>query len=782
MSGEIGVEVGWELGGIFVMRHAGMPFEWVESLGGGVEVLEACAEVLAVEEELVGVLGDAGLDVVGVLAGGGAPSVPRRAKEVVGRWREAFGRLGEVYAAELVRLRGRLRELAGTDRFKDAVFTSNPGMYEGMVAGYLALADVPDTAKYRRVERQLYNYLQRFCAKNETASAYGPMGYGEVAGTGFAVEPAGPPVRRAFVAHWAALELARAAARDKALAPHIPVRLSLLAVKTPTGITTDGRSSQGTGEPGAGSGDGAGEASEVPLPPGSVAARVVGVLEEKAAGVAGVAAAIGVPVRAVAEAVRELMRAGVVVRALEVPGERVDSLQGLRESVGELPESPGRERWLGHLDRLGGICERFAAAAGDVDTRRAVLAELENAFTELTGVAARRGAGAVYADRLVLFEEGASPFKLVVGQDTAERLARALTPALELSAAFGDQVQDGHRSAMAELIEAAGGSLGFTDYAARARPEHQEGSRFSPVRPVDVPAADGEPVKLAADALGTAEPGPRYALPDVCLAMTAPEEAVDGSWRVLLARVHHHLLLRGWLTTFHPDPDAFDRVAADWLAGDGAGVAGLATSRRNKGFYRFPGQRLVFNATDPDRRTDNLPATGCEVTLRDGRPVLLDPRGHPRTLYPMLNDLTTYPPFAALSHPSVLHAPVRGDTGHLGRVTIGDACYQRERWVLDAAALPAGGRGPAALLGLRRLARTHGLPRFVFARTEAERKPVLVDTASPFAAELLAHLMGDKAGSRVLVEEMYPGPDELWLRDDAGRYTCELRMQLTRPR
>jgi hypothetical protein len=151
----------------------------------------------------------------------------------------------------------------------------------------------------------------------------------------------------------------------------------------------------------------------------------------------------------------------------------------------------------------------------------------------------------------------------------------------------------------------------------------------------------------------------------------------------------------------------------------------------------------------------------------------------------MLNDLTTYAPFAALSPPSVLHAPVRGDTGHLGRVTIGDACYQRERWLLDAASLPAGGRGPATLLGLRRLARAHGLPRFVFARIEAERKPVLVDTASPFAAELLGHLLGGErdgaGGSRVLVEEMYPGPDELWLRDDAGRYTCELRMQLTRP-
>ncbi|GAA1257210.1 lantibiotic dehydratase [Sphaerisporangium rubeum] len=758
MSGD-GVD--WELGAIFVMRHAGMPFDWVESLGAGPEVLAACAEVLAVEDELAEVLGDAVGEVVGVLAQGGAPPVPARAKGLVRRWQEAFGRLGEVYAAESPRLRARLRELAGTDRFQDAVFTSNPGMYDGMVTSYLALEEVPDTAKYRRVERQLYNYLQRFCAKNETAGAFGPMAYGEVGGTGFAVEPAGPQVRRAFIAHWAVVELSRAAARDKALAAHVPVRLSLLAVRTSAGIATEDR--------------------EVPLPEGSPAAQVVAELERGPAGLARLAEATGVPVRRVAEAVRPLLAAGVAVRGLEVPGETVDPLPGLRASIAELPESPGRDLWLARLDGLADLCGRFAAAGGDVGTRRAVLTELETVFTELTGVAARRGAGAVYADRLVLFEEASSPFRLAVGTDTARRLARALSPALELSAAFGDQVQDGDRAAMAAVVEAAGGTLGFLDYAARARPEHQEGGRFSPVRPVDVPAADGEPVKLAADTLGASAPGPRYSLPDVCLAMTSPEEAVDGSWRVVLARVHHHLLLRGWLTTFHPDPGAFDQVAAGWLARDGEGVTGLATSRRNKGFYRFPGRRLVFTATDPEGRDDNVSAAECTVTLNDGRPVLRDPDGAAITLYPMLNDLTTYPPFAALSHPAVLHAPVRGDTGHLGRVTIGDACYQRERWTLDAAAFPAGGRGPAALLGLRRLARAQGLPRFVFARVESERKPVLVDTASPFAAELLGHLLGGGPGTRVMVEEMYPGPDELWLRDDAGRYTCELRMQLTRP-
>ncbi|GII65106.1 hypothetical protein Skr01_51910 [Sphaerisporangium krabiense] len=755
----------WTLAPVFVLRHAGLPFDWVESLGAAPAVLAACEEVLDVEDELGNALGDAAPAVVATLAAGGAPSVPRGAREIVARWRAAYDRMAAAHAGDLPGLRRRLRDHAATPTFRDAVFTSNPGMYEGMVARYLELDEAPDTAKHRRVERQLYTYLQRFCGKNETASAYGPMGYGQVTdGDGFAVEKVASPARRAFLAYWAVTELARAAARDRTLAPHVPIRLSLLARRSGDAIEVDGL--------------------EEPLRPGAEALRLVALLEENPAGFAGLAKAAGVPARAAVEALRPLLAAGALVRGLDVPGERVDPLPGLRASLSALPASEARDGWVRRLDGLASLCDRFGTAAGDVDARRAVLAELESAFTELTGVPARRGAGAVYADRLVLFEEAASPFRLVVGRDAAARLEAALAPALELSAAFGDQVQGGHRDEMAKIVREAGGALGFAAYAARARPENQEGSRFSPVRPVTVPAGDGEPVRLSPDALGPSGGEARYALPDVCLAMASPEEGADGTWRVLLARVHHHLLLTGWLTTFHPDPAAFDRAAADWLDGDGRDVVALATSRRNKGFYRFPGPRLVFNAADPDARDDNVAAADCTVELRDGRPVLVDAAGRVRELYPMLNDLTTYPPFAALSSPSVLHAPVRGTYGHLGRVTIGDACYQRERWTLPAGELPAGGRGPSALLALRRLARRHGLPRFVFARVEAERKPVLVDTASPFAAELLGHLRGDGAGAEgrdVLIEEMYPGPGELWLRDEAGRYTCELRMQLTRP-
>nr|WP_223768049.1 lantibiotic dehydratase [Streptomyces huiliensis] len=754
----------WTLAPVLVLRHAGLPFDWVESLGAAPAVLDACDALLAIEDELAPLLGaEAAGRLVSALETGRGAKVPRPAREAVARWREAWDRLTEAHAADRRRLRARLRALAGDPRFRDAVFTSNPGMYDAMLAGYLDRDDVPDTARHRRTERQIYSYLQRFCAKNETASAFGPMGYGSLGdGEGLRVEPAGPRRRRAFLTHWAVTELASAAARDKALAPHVPVRMGLLTVRDGDRLTIAG--------------------TDTAIRLDATQTRLTDLLaKDGPSSLAALARTAALPLRAVADALRPLLAVGAVLRSFDVPNETVDPLPGLRAALSALPPVPARDAWTARLDELAAHCDRFAAAAGDVEARREALAELEAAFTAATGAPPRRGAGAVYADRLVLFEEASSPFRIEIGTDLAEALTRVLEPALESSAAFGDRVQADHRRRMAKVVREATGPLGFLDYARLARPDGESGGRFSPMEPVAVPGLGGQHVRLDARAFGEPEPGERYALPDVCLAAPDAEAASRGEYRVMVARVHHHLLLTGWLGTFHPDPAAFDRIAAEWLERQDGRVIGLATSRRNKGFYRFPGPRLVFTAGDPDARTDNVPAAACTVEVREGRPVLLDPHGRPRQLYPVLNDLTTYPPFAALSPPSVLHAPLTGETDrHLGRVGIGDACYQRERWTLDGRELPVVQPGPGPLLTLRRLARTHGLPRFVFARLASERKPFLVDTTCPFAADLLAHLAAHRTTRSVRFEEMYPGPDELWLRDASGRYTSELRMQLTR--
>jgi hypothetical protein len=266
--------------------------------------------------------------------------------------------------------------------------------------------------------------------------------------------------------------------------------------------------------------------------------------------------------------------------------------------------------------------------------------------------------------------------------------------------------------------------------------------------------------------------GGRYALPDVCLARMP-----DGSFDVLLARVHHHLMLWSWLGIFHGDRARFEASARRWLEREptAAGVVAMSFGRRNKGFYVFPGRRVVSSAMDPLEPGEHpIAVTELSVQVEGGRSVLRDAAGKVLHLYLSLADFTTFPPYAALAHPLVLHAPLRSP-GTTPRVRVGDALYQRARWVAEVSSLQKLG-GFELMRAVHRLAQERGWPRFVFARVEGERKPFLVDTRSPFAAELLKHLA--KAGASF--EEMSPSPEELWLRDERGRYTFELRMQAAR--
>ena len=145
-------------------------------------------------------------------------------------------------------------------------------------------------------------------------------------------------------------------------------------------------------------------------------------------------------------------------------------------------------------------------------------------------------------------------------------------------------------------------------------------------------------------------------------------------------------------------------------------------------------------------------------------------------LYLPLADLTLHPPFTALASPPVVKALRRGGNEHTPRLDMGEATYQRESWELSLA-------GWNRLSGYALFQRMQGekvrlgLPRFLFARVAHERKPFLVDTDCPFSVELLR---SQARSGMVLLEEMLPAPQDLWLRDDSGRYTFELRMQAER--
>lgn len=78
------------------------------------------------------------------------------------------------------------------------------------------------------------------------------------------------------------------------------------------------------------------------------------------------------------------------------------------------------------------------------------------------------------------------------------------------------------------------------------------------------------------------------------------------------------------------------------------------------------------------------------------------------------------------------------------------------------------------------MGKTHGLPRRVFVKVPEEPKPVYVDFESLLFVEIFAKLA--RKATAVLVSEMIPGLEELWLTDAEGNhYTSELRLVAVDP-
>jgi len=130
------------------------------------------------------------------------------------------------------------------------------------------------------------------------------------------------------------------------------------------------------------------------------------------------------------------------------------------------------------------------------------------------------------------------------------------------------------------------------------------------------------------------------------------------------------------------------------------------------------------------------------------------------------------------------------------RFTLGRLVLFRRRWIFPPGETPllpspspssdalrdAGAAELFARIG--RWRRAHGLPRHVFLHTETEPKPYYADLESPLSAELLRRTLTpgpDRPAPVLHATEMLPGPDEMWVRDGAGRYAAEFLVQLSGP-
>jgi hypothetical protein len=259
-----------------------------------------------------------------------------------------------------------------------------------------------------------------------------------------------------------------------------------------------------------------------------------------------------------------------------------------------------------------------------------------------------------------------------------------------------------------------------------------------------------------------------YHSADIQIAAASADAVRRGDFLIVLGDLHGggNPLAQGLFAHRHPQPGA---IAARTMTELGPRVELLPPRRGpvDMTARMFPvygqGDVLVLSGDEP------TPAGTRAVQIADV--VLVDGEVTDR-------EQTFRLPLAELLFLPIFVSAVRsfdpvGDESP-GRMTIGRTVIRRAHWTASAHELAA------AADDLADWARRRGLPRRVFARSPLERKPMLIDFASPALRRVLRRWSATTAerapDARMELTEMLPGPRDCWLQDDTGRHTSELRL------
>jgi hypothetical protein len=666
----------------------------------------------------------------------------------------------------------------------------------------------PRNQARRQYEQLVARYWQRYCAKNDTIGFFGPVGWAEVGGAPRTSAESGPAlVRRQSVSFesWAVQALAETLERDARLRPWLTVRLQ-------PHLAVDGRLLRQPRQPPVRLGPG--EALVAARCDGSRCARAI------AAELLADPGDSGLGTEADVFLLLENLRARGLVRwAFDVPLGPSSALH-LRAALDGIADEAARTWALDALDALEPP-RLAAAAAGDAQALDSALTGLERVFQELTGREPGRAAGEMYAARSLAYPECQRDARMRLGHDVTDALVPPLSLLLEsarwatwrAATVYREALRSVHRdlAATAPGRDVELGDLWFWMqsllFGRGERPIDAvvDGLRArwfdllgldgwdDPRTRVALRAADLRPAaaeRFRAPAAGW--PAARYCAPDVQVAAASAEALAAGHFLLVLGELHvaWNTLDMPIFVSQEPVPGQLGALVEQDLPA-GRVVPMLPrdwprnVTRTRSGLVTPADVRFAFAPADVDPGPNPvLPMAALTVREDDGELwVHRRDGGFRMELVEFAGALLSQVVVDVFRH---MWLPDDRPAGHLPRVSVDRLVVLRESWSVPVAAVGfATGKDEAArFLGARRWARQLGLPRFVFVRVPGETKPFYLDLESPPYVETLAWAVraavrrGDGERS-MLVTEMVPRPDEVWLPDPEGRgCCCELRLVL----
>lgn len=683
------------------------------------------------------------------------------------------GALDRLLADYWARLPAALSAAPAADLMLAALTWQNPAAAETTARPVLAGRYRPGTSTQRYKLASVVTYLQRYAARNDTIGFFGPAAWGAITkAPGRLTQSDDEPLiaeLRVFLEDWAVQEIAVALTRGRptayrpAVGPHCRVEHGGLLLPMGGRVTLT-----------------------------EVQARVL----DRCSGTATaseIATATGLPGAAVEEVLVEFERRGLVspVPLVDPP----DAAAGGAVPLAGLSAVPRAGRVLAAVDAAA---RALVPVARDPAGLPPALDRLHALFAGVTGRREHRAAEQVRTARTVARVEARRGGGFSLGRDTLRDLDAPMQVLLHVSRWLVRAAVDRTEQLLRDDVLRAGGVLRLCDlwlshadlwYA--PRPAHlapliaQAQARW--VACLGEAATAARPVVLdPAALLGTvqrafpAPPGPpppveAYACPDILLDVSAT--SAGGVPTYVLGELH---LGRNTLGTalFSDCSDNGSLLDKLWRADGGqpAAVSAsyLAAGRRMRSrFARYADVELAVSAQSPGLSRGAWRLADVDV-LAGGGSLIARHRRDRREL-PLLA-LLSDPIAVSLAN---LFRPFP-PAGHQPRVSLGPLVVAREAWMPSPPEVTElrSATGVDRLIGMRRLARRHGMPRYLFSTTAPGEKPLFVDVSSPASVDVFVRRLRRVTG-RCTLTEMLPPPAGLWLRDSDGRcYTSELRLAL----
>jgi lantibiotic biosynthesis dehydratase-like protein len=613
----------------------------------------------------------------------------------------------EEFALELEEARHRLWHIMQHNDFREALLLSNPACLERLEHYQSRGFPVAPNSNERRLERLFVTYLQRFCAKNESMSFFGPTAYGIFSGES-----------------------------DQML---------------------------------------------------TLTAR--GMVEERNVGLS-------------QWALRELQKL--------LPQDPPPPHPTLARPLDHFLEASSEDQ-ISHLIEFRSQLHSFASTG--MPERVGIYRRMAERFQALTGQDAVRNEGTVYGDRMIVYEDCSyAVCDLRMSKKAERKLVGDWAALLEIICYPGELRQQVERQVLDRWMRSRFGHTDIVSFEqvnenlfpdvvsgleAEAESEWRQRSfpYFQAVHSLldgreDMPDAavtqlDLESVWSAIQSNPLA-PWPCVISPDFMFHASSMEQINSGDFQTVLGDLHSALGVDGFYARLHPDPATLQAdllLAVQEHAPDYQTVNFVcAPANKTSLATEIPIPEIAWEQTAPalqpqvplsslyfDLNGNSMQLFSCDYE----KPIYICSR-IPRKLRLFALQTFSVSP-CGLEH---FQAALLHRRQHVPRMRQGDAIFLRETWKIPAVRLLQCGHAgsPAQSFDeIQRLAAELGCPQHVFIKIPGERKPYFVDLENWLLLDMILRQVKKVSASEIVVSEMLPPPDSLWLTDSKGRHTSELR-------